>query len=389
MKSFPKIADYLLGALLMSFAWSLRGQFGHLKGALIPGAAAALIIIFLHREEIWRKSFGWAVVLGGLGFSLGGHLAYGALIDKIIATPTFAETIPGLARIFFIGAVWGGLGSTFLGFAVSEKPLTQQDLLLLAFLGLIWFIPLGIFNQEAFDLLLFGAGFALMHVYNLKVKKSKEMGVLGAAGFFGFGGGFLISVLLLYFGQQGTFGNSWPWWHLRDQIFGAIGGASLVLAVHALKRFDFFPPPNIITLATQKGGLIFFLIFIPVVNSLGVIDFWFFERALFSNSKLLVAGFVLTLLFGSLLLVLTTLDLRLLVGKALDWVLYLVTVFFSAYLTAAAILKNIVAHGFSSWETSYTFCIIAVVLFAVFLPVWIFRPQEEEPDLFISDYGKN
>ena len=60
--------NYLLAGIWMSLAWSLRGQFGHLKGALIPGAFAALLIALSAPHEKWRRAFPFAVILGSFIF---------------------------------------------------------------------------------------------------------------------------------------------------------------------------------------------------------------------------------------------------------------------------------------------------------------------------------
>ena len=368
-----RIGDGLVAGIFMSLAWSLRGQFGHLKGALIPGAVAAAIVCFFHQEELWRKGFGWAVILSALGFSLGGHLSYGALIERILASPDFATASGDFFWIFIIGAVWGGLGLTFLGFALSEKPFTPYDLLLLAFLGVFWFIPLGVFNQEAYDLLLFGAGLAVVHAYNFFVKKSQMMSLFGAAGILGFGFGFLAAVVILYTGHQGWIPGSWRWWALRDQILGFIAGWAIVIAFHRSVNLGLSPAREMITLTSQKAGLIFYVVFIPLINCFGAVLYWMTEQPLHSSFLTAFLGFLFLAFFGVVFVLLARAETRLLVERALDHLLFFSTLIFIWVLSASAIAKQLLPFGWSRWEPAFTLFLMDSFLLTLFLPFKIYR----------------
>ncbi len=365
--------DYVLGAVFMSLAWSLRGQFGHLKGALIPGAAAAAIVVLLHREELWRKAFGWAVLFSALGFSLGGDLSYGALINRLLETNDFSLLLTYFSELFLKGALWGGLGMTFLGFSLQETPFRRSDLILVAFLGLLWFIPLGVLEHESFDLLFYGTGLLIMHLYNFFFKKSRMISLFGARGIVGIGLGFVLSVLILYLGKRGFLGNGWPWWHLRDQIIGILAGCALVSAFHRSVRLELFPSPDMITPGTQKCGLLFFAVMIPVIQIVTVFEYWLFELSLPFNRAMALSLFSFSLFFPGLILFLMKGDESYLSEKRLEHVLFILIMIFCWLLSAVAILKELLPFGPARWEPAHTFFIVYSGLLTLLLPIKIYR----------------
>lgn len=360
----------------MSLAWSLRGQFGHLKGALIPGAAAAAIVILLHREELWRKAFGWAVLLSALGFSLGGHLSYGALINKILISKEVGPLLIYFLELFLKGAVWGGLGMSFLGFSLQETSFTPSDLMLLAFLGLFWFIPLGVLDRETLDLSLYGTGLLIMHLYNFFFKKSRVMALFGASGIFGFGLAFVLAVFILYLGKNGSLGSGWPWWHLRDQIIGAVGGFAVVTALHRSMHFNLFPNPQVVTLTTQRGGFVFFTVIIPAIQTLATFEYWIFKQSIPFTWLGYFSGLCLFLLFTTLLIFFSKADERFLSERGLDHVLFFSIMVFIWFLSGIAIFKEILPFGFGRWEPAHTLFLVASSLLTLFIPLKVYRKAQ-------------
>ena len=363
-----KFFDYCLAAVFMSLAWSLRGQFGHLKGALIPGAVAAVTVAMLHREELWRRAFGWSLIMSALGFSLGGHMSYGSLIEEILTSHDPHLLAHHFFRLFLIGAVWGGLGLSFLGFSVSEKPPSLMDLVLFATVGFFWLTPLGIFNQETYDLFLFSGGLALMHLYNLVLKKSETVSIFGLAGILGFGFGFLLSVLLLFAGRNGFFKSPWPWWDLRDQVIGICGGCAVAWAVHRVACKELLPARELISLVTQRSGFIFYVVFIHGFNAFNVLThclqagtnpifFRFFAVSLLSILAIAVIFFLRA-------------DSERFLERALDHALYFSTFFFIWFMSVIGIAKQLLPLGWSHWEPAFTL----FVVYSLVLSFWpIFR----------------
>lgn len=350
--------DYFISALLMSLAWSLRGQFGHLKGAMIPGAVAALTLAVLNPGKMWRRNFGWLVMMSALGFSLGGHLSYGSLVESIASASQLSSLAIPLLEVFVLGAVWGGLGMTFLGFASSERSPRPQDAVLIAVLGFLWVVPLGLLNLEQYDLALLGGGLALAHFYNLAVKKSKAVLVFGSAGVWGFGTGFLLSVFLLHMGNRGLLPGPWPWWALRDQIFGAIGGLAVAWSARRVVKLDLSPCQEMITLSMQQYGFVFFASIIPAVNAFNVVHHWI------TKPPMLPSGLVLGL--AALIFAPLVAAFVLLAGASgdsffeprLNRGLFLSSLLFLWSLSVLAIAKETLPQGWHRWEPGFTLFLI-------------------------------
>lgn len=354
--SFRPLLDSLLAALLMSLGWSLRGQFGHLKGALIPGALAALAVALIRRGPLARREFAPTVLWGALGFSLGGHLAYGRLIDGVLASPGLLACGLDLLRCFLIGAVWGGLGLTILAWGLSEKGRSRMDFFLLSALGLILIVVLGILKWEAWDLCLFAACWAALQLYNIAFKKSHTVAVFGAAGFWGFGAAFLGSVLLLYAGHHGLFGRGFPWWALRDQILGFFGGLAVAWAASR------GAPSSSSTVSLERGGLLFYAVFIPAVNAANVFLHWIVKQPLPSFSLWLAMFFPVAALLVSLALFLLFYDPAMFSGPLLDRAIFWLSCFFMTFLSVLASAKETLPAGWSRWEPGFTLFFVFTLL---------------------------
>lgn len=356
--------DLFIAGIFMSLAWSLRGQFGHLKGAMIPGAIAAVIPLFLMRGP-WMASAGLALALSSLGFSLGGHMSYGRLVNAVEFSD-LSQCLPQLIRIFMIGAVWGGLGSTFLGYGVSEKPFTRSDFFLFSALWFLWFITLGLLDLESLDILILFAGFSALHFYNYRIKKSKLVFDYGFGGFLGFGGAFVFAVLMLNLGRHGFLPGAKPWWLLRDQIIGFLGGVTLwaITLRSAANKIQPSLSNDLVTL--HKIGLLFFAIVIPAVNSVNVMTHWAKHRT-FTQFEFLGGG---TLAFLFIFLFFYLIYQWEIFSIHLERTLAATTLIFIWYMSAAAIIKESLIWGPAQWEASYT---LFLVFSGILTPFVLFR----------------
>ncbi len=350
----------LVAALLMSLGWSLRGQFGHLKGALIPGALAAVIVVSSYPALRNRKAIAWALLLSPLGFSIGGHLSYGKTILAVLLAPSLSAAPAEFFRIFLMGAAWGGLGLTFLGFALSEGGPQKRDLAVLAGVAFSWFLFLGIFNLEDYDLALFLWGLVLIHIYNGIVKKSAVVTVFGIAGGLGFGLSFLLAVLLLYAGKNGLLGGGWPWWALRDQIIGILGGLVLFAAPALIPRWKFAASSKKNPSAVERWGLISYFVLVPFPNAVNVLTHWALERSLFSKP-------LLGLAMGALVIFSVWKVFSIARLKSDFPTLLLSTLFFIWSLSLLAIAKEVVPLGIGRWEAAYTLFLAYSLVLTVLL----------------------
>lgn len=362
--------------LFMSLAWPLRGQFGHLHGAMIPGAFAAAFVALAHPEARWRSAFGRALLWGVVGFAAGGHLSYGALIEETLRAPSLPEAAPGLMTFGGLGAVWGGLGLTCLGFGFAEHTLGSREVGLLAALVCCWVILLGVLNWEQADLVLFGLGLAVLHLYNLVAFRSRIVATFGAWGVCGFGLGFLGAIGLLYAGHHGWLGSGWPWWQLRDQFIGLCGGLALVGAHRMAVRQALVPALSPPASLAGAVGLICFTVAVPAVNVLDVLASWTRERPIVSSAAapFIQALIGLASLGASVALIHWWRQART-SDQASEYLLRLVTVVVVWLLCGLAIAKETIPLGLSRWEPAFSLFLMCALILTGLLLAGRARPQ--------------
>ncbi|MBI3313494.1 MAG: hypothetical protein HYZ83_04615 [Candidatus Omnitrophica bacterium] len=317
----------------------MRGQFGHCHGALIPGVLAAFCLT-LQNPAFFNR----AVVLGALGFSLGGNISYGRLMDAILATQSPAFLLPAFAIIFLIGAVWGGLGCFFLGFAFSEKSLKFRDIIFLTVTaGVLFFLPDAL-PLDPYDLGFLAAGFVLIHLYNHFFHRSRHVMVYGLYGFAGFGAAFLAAVLLLYWGFS-----------LRDQIIGFLAGLTLWMIAKKIGNFQAPQNHGPDILHGFPWGRAVAMIFVPAINTADVFNYWFLENQ-----------FSLISFYGAFILICFLILIYGYFKKSKIKNISTVALFFVLYLTPLAIAKSIFVRGWGGWETAFTLFLIFDMVWAVY-----------------------
>jgi len=350
----------------MSFAWPLRGQFGHWWGALIPGAAAAVCIALIHPDPCGRSLFAQAVILGSLGFALGGeNIPYGKLILKVMDAPSMTDVTAELGIIFFIGASWGALGMTLLGLAAAEKRMPAS-----AFGGFVWVGAATLAAVSFMDVDRFEGSAALFwlilaHGYNFFFLKSRLVRLFSAYGIFGFGLGFLTAVLLLFFGRRGQIPGTW--WVLRDQIFGGIGGIFLGLAIlHGIRRQ--LAPAVRSDLRIERPGFVFFTVFIPGVNACDAAVKWLANASGLDPffSLIILTAYALPLVFFGVYFLKA--DPARFSDSASDRLLIRSSLYFFWYLSFLAISKSVLYSGWNSWEGAFSLFLAHAAILTFVLP---------------------
>lgn len=373
MKSKRLIFEACLAGMGIALAWSLRGQFGHLKGAMIPGACFALMPAFLMKDENWRESAGQALILGSAGFAVGGHIGYGALFDAVAHASAFGEVKKEFWQLLGIGLIWGALGGTFLGFAFSEKHLGRLDLQVLVSVLFAWLFLLGLLNLEQWDLLFFTAGLLVLHAYNFFHKKSSIVWMLGLAGALALAAGFLFSAILLTAGYAGYLGRGPAWWVLRDQTLGFTAGSLFWIMISGLRDFRFRRRSAVNIMIVQRAGFLVWLSVIPLINTWNVVTHWLISRPLEQIWPYAALCGAFLLAGGCIVLAKPDLDFlnpklrRTLAGSSL---------FFSVYMAAIAIGKEKLVMP-RHWEEAYTFFILSICFLSALLPVQWRRLSEE------------
>lgn len=373
-----RLISIFLGANLMSFAWPLRGQFGHEWGALITGAMAGICACVLIPWKNFRQVFIKGVFFGALGFMIGGeNVPYGRLLVAILAMPDLKTALPDLMIVFFIGASWGCVGATYLGYGISEKPVSRKEYVLLAAAGGAALLLTAFFDGTAGIMIIFTALILALHFYNLKFKQSRMVSLMGFYGFAGFGLGFFIAAVILFYGEKGWLEGPAGWWTLRDQIWGGLGGLGLMTAAWKALDLKAQPLPDFSSKAARLGFL-FFIPFICGWNTYDVYEKWFMSSPPAPDLKLagiLIAAGVL-LLAGAAFYFLRLPETRF-ISPALNPVILGSSVFFSVYITFFALAKSILYSGWQAWEMGFTLFLFELALLLTTLPFILLGPQTD------------
>src|ERR1700684_3329158 len=131
MNLSDKIGRSLFVALAVGLGWGIRGDFGHLVGAMYPGAALALGLAYVSGQ---RSLFLWMPILAALsaiGIGSGGAMSY-ALLHGYAQSDTLINYAYGFVTLFLQGSAWGTFGGAFVGLMLERKPMRNGE-----WLGLI------------------------------------------------------------------------------------------------------------------------------------------------------------------------------------------------------------------------------------------------------------
>jgi hypothetical protein len=363
---------YAIPALFLTLAWPLRGQFGHGQGALIPGAFAAAAVAGVIADPRWRSAYGRSMLLGAAGFSAGGTLAYGQPIADVLAAPTLAQALHPMATVAAIGAVWGGLGMTFLGLGLSERPLRARDLAVALVFGAVCGVVLGLWDRDDLGLALLAAGLIALQAANAVVTKSAVVRRFGVMGTAGFGAGFAAAVLLLWAGTHGWLGSG-RWWNLRDQWVGAIGGLTIAWAARASLARGLHPAPA--SWFLQAAGSWCQVAAVPLINALDVYTYWSTQQqAVFGPELLRAIAFGGSAAFAALGLGWAVALGRLRADRlaVIRWG----TLIGLWLLVALGIGKEVIPLGWKRWELTYTLFVVETVALSGWLLLGL-RPTRD------------
>lgn len=274
-----RIGRSLFVALAVGLGWGIRGDYGHLVGAMYPGAALALAFAYVSGQA---SLFRWMPVLAavsGLGIATGGSMSYGILHGY-----AQADTLPnyayGFLTLFLQGSAWGTFGCALIGLVLDPRPMRTGDWL--GWLGSIflggWLVYGVVVMAIGFDInpprnnssIAFMGG-ALGNIAWLAAKK-RWLGLRGALlGYIGFGlgmaGGRLLANASLAI--QG-YGYSINHWNIMEVACGFVGGFVFCFGMAHL-RYPEPPEGEGIPLASIYG-IIYALGIIPLWHRLGRIE---------------------------------------------------------------------------------------------------------------------
>src|SRR5882757_905943 len=98
-----RLGRSLFVALAVGLGWGIRGDFGHLIGAMYPGAALALGMAFVSGQ---RSLFLWMPILAavsGLAIGSGGMMSYG-ILHGYAQSDTLINYSYGFVTLFLQGS---------------------------------------------------------------------------------------------------------------------------------------------------------------------------------------------------------------------------------------------------------------------------------------------
>ncbi len=273
MSLADKIGRSLFVALAVGLGWGIRGDFGHLVGAMYPGAALALGLAYVSGQ---RSLFLWMPILAALsamGIGSGGRMSY-ALLHGYAQSDTLINYTYGFVTLFLQGSAWGTFGGALVGLMLERKPMKNGE-----WLGLIGStLFAGWLAQYLFvDVIGFSInpprnsdsighiGAAIGQLIWLACNK-KPTGLRGAVlGYVGFGLGMAGGRLLGNYANvlQYQYGFTINHWNVMETSCGFIGGF--------IYCFGMVDRPY---RAPQEGENIPLASFYGIVYVLGIIPLW-------------------------------------------------------------------------------------------------------------------
>lgn len=245
MKLSDRIIRSLFVALAVGLGWGIRGDFGHLIGAMYPGAALGLGFALVSGQ---KNALKWAPLLGaigGLGIATGGAMSYG-LLHGYAQADTFINYTYGFFTLVLEGGAWGCFGGALIGLALENDEIRIFDFLsLVATVFVTGFLLYGIvvdvlgfhINPDRSDLSIGYTGGAIGLFVWLK-QNNRRYAFQGAFfGYTGFGVGMALGRLIANIVRQQPFPINH--WNVMEVSCGLIGG--FVFAFGMLGRK--FPEP--------------------------------------------------------------------------------------------------------------------------------------------------
>jgi len=246
-----RIARSTFVALAVGLGWGIRGDFGHLIGAMFPGACLAMGFAYVSRQ---RSLFLWMPVLAAvsaIGIGSGGTMSYG-ILHGFAQSDTFINYSYGFLTLFLQGAAWGTFGGAMVGLVLDRESMRTGQWLgfVLTILAGGWFTSFVVVTWLGFhinpprnntSITFFGAALAQLIWLALNQKWSGFRG--GLLGYLGFGlgmsGGRLLGNVANVL-QSTSLDFTINHWNVMETSCGMIGG--FVFAFGMLKYAYPAPP---------------------------------------------------------------------------------------------------------------------------------------------------
>lgn len=225
-----RVLRSLFVACAVGLGWGIRGDFGHVLGAMYPGACLGLGFAYVTGQ---RSMFRWMPIVGGLaglGIGLGGMMSYG-ILHGYAKSDSFVNYSYGFATLVLQGGAWGCFGCAIVGLLLEEKTVRATEWLsgIVTVLVFGWVFYYLIHVRIGFDInpyrsnLSIGFTGGVIALFVWLIRNGKRSGLRGAFfGYLGFGlgmaGGRVIGNVSAYMGL--TINH----WNVMEVLVGFVGG---------------------------------------------------------------------------------------------------------------------------------------------------------------------
>lgn len=274
-----KILRALFVALAVGFGWGIRGHYGHLIGAMFPGAMLGLAFAYVNGQKTmfrWMPLFG---TVGGLGIAIGGYTSYGLLhgFAQSGQPASWINPAYGFLMLAIQGGCWGTFGCAALAALLDQrKPSVMKFLELLCWIFFVgWTFQYIMVYLVGFEInpprsnAVYGhVGGVLTLLIWLTVNRY-YLAIRGALlGFCGFGMGMIIGRLIANVIRiQGWSINDW---NVMEITVGLVGGFVFTLGMIGKKAEE--RPKEEGYASISMIGIFYVLGIIPLLHRLERID---------------------------------------------------------------------------------------------------------------------
>jgi hypothetical protein len=276
------LPGYILACgFALAIGWGLRGQFGHERGAMIPGVLGALAVALASASPDKFNRIGKLCVAGGVGMAFGGALSY-MYIAEAFSQPGYRIFCTFL--LLFKGALWGGVAGAVLGAAMGSTQYRLRDASAVIGIIAIYALVAALFPARGLShgdgTWGLAAGLFALLIWMRFVKRDRAAILVSTLCAIGFGLGFPLGTLACELGEQT--GVVFDWWKVAELIWGFCGGTALGVAAFALDE-DLEEPAKIQWGVGAWTSVAFAAWLVPMWNGLNVATYWVNERGAAPN----------------------------------------------------------------------------------------------------------
>lgn len=130
-RSYPmdpkdRIARALFVAVAVGLAWGIRGDFGHMLGAMYPGAILLMALAYVSGQESIIRSMPVLAAASAFGIGYGGNMSYG-ILHGYAQADTFNNYAYGFLALFLQGGSWGLYGGALVGLILERDRAKWTD----------------------------------------------------------------------------------------------------------------------------------------------------------------------------------------------------------------------------------------------------------------------